>query len=161
MRLLLLGCLALSSCSLFGPDDERTDLEAARQRWASARFESYTFTFTRSCECWPALPARIVVERDTVRAVLDPATGEPLRIPPMDTLALAAYPDAYPTVEALFDVIERAAREKADRLQVTYDARLGHPTQIEIDYREDAADDEVTYTLEAFVGLRGVGSVID
>ena len=158
MRLLLLAALALSSCSLFGPDEKHTNLDAARQRWEAQRLTTYSYVAQRLCFCAAELfPARIVVEDGAVKAVHDPQTGEPLRLPD-GRLALEAEPAAYRTIEGLFDLVEEARRAEADQLDVTYHPTYGYPTEISIDYVRGMADDEVTFTNADFVALRRIDS---
>ena len=158
MRLLLLASLAFSSCSLFGPDAQLTDLDAARQRWEAQRLTTYSYVADRLCFCAAELfPARIVVENGAVKGVHDPQTGEPLRLPD-GRLALEAEPGAYRTIEGLFSLVEEAQRAEAERLDVTYHPTYGYPTEISIDYASEIADDEVTYTNTDFVALRRIDS---
>ena len=112
--------------------------------------ESYSFEYSKLCFCGGLFnPAIIVVEADTIHAVLDPETREPLRDPQTQELVLQKYPESFLTIEELFEVIENAL-EKADELSVEYNQDSGHPESIEIDYVKDAVDDEVTYQIENF-----------
>jgi hypothetical protein len=49
------------------------------------------------------------------------------------------------TVEGLFDYIQAAIDKKAHAVNVVYDAELGYPTSIEVDYIERAVDDEIRF----------------
>jgi len=55
-----------------------------------------------------------------------------------------------PTVDGLFDVIASANARNAAVLDASYDASLGYPTSISIDYTRNVADDEITYSVSAF-----------
>ena len=100
----------------------------------------------RSCECTPEMtgPVRVVVENGVVLARRYTATGA--------TVA-AALANAFPSVEGLFDFIEDAQRQNAFRLEVSYDAALGYPTLIAVDYDRTIADDEFTYTTIELSGI--------
>lgn len=90
-----------------------------------------------------------MVKADTIHAVLDPETGEPLRDPQTDELVLQKYPESFLTIDELFGVIENT-REKADELDVEYNQQLGYPEFIAIDYMKEAIDDEVSYKVDNF-----------
>ncbi|MEA5507094.1 DUF6174 domain-containing protein [Halotia wernerae UHCC 0503] len=50
----------------------------------------------------------------------------------------------------LFNVIQDAIVRRASSLNVWYDARLGYPIQIDIDYSAQIADEELYLTIENF-----------
>jgi hypothetical protein len=54
-------------------------------------------------------------------------------------------PAQYLSVERLFGVIDEAIREDAARIRVVYDARLGFPADVYIDWDERLADEEFGY----------------
>lgn len=54
------------------------------------------------------------------------------------------------TVESLFKLIAGALANDADRVEVTYDPELGHPTSIFIDRSVQIADEEITINIDAF-----------
>lgn len=144
---ILLSALFLSSCDSLVDDRKENDFRANRNLWQHQGIESYMFEFTKLCYCGGLFnPATIVVKADTVHAVLDSETGEPLRDPQTQELVLTKYPESFLTIDKLFDVIENA-RKKADELNVEYHRNLGYPEYIEIDYIKEAIDDEVTYKI--------------
>jgi hypothetical protein len=51
--------------------------------------------------------------------------------------------DNIPTIEGLFEEIQRAIESNAFRVDVQYDAELGYPLSIYIDYEEFIADEEL------------------
>ena len=50
------------------------------------------------------------------------------------------------TVEEMFALIQNAIDEKADAITVTYDATLGYPKELWVDYSKMMADEEMSYT---------------
>lgn len=60
----------------------------------------------------------------------------------------------YNTIPKLFNVIRDAIARKAYNLTVKYDPTLGYPTQINIDYDSQIADDEVFLTIENLQNIR-------
>jgi Family of unknown function (DUF6174) len=55
-----------------------------------------------------------------------------------------------PTLEELLEEVAEARRSNADLAKVTTDSSDGHPTLIEIDYNEQAIDDEACYEISAY-----------
>lgn len=121
----------------------RFELERARDRWAAMRPPAYSFVIARWCFCLPEMTGPVVVEvtddGSVSRWFVDPQLAG---ADPSGTL--------FPTVEGLFAVVEQALARDAHRLEVTYDANLGHPIQIHIDYGELVVDDEVSYIISEF-----------
>lgn len=145
-------CSLLAACSVGGTaGDESVRLEANRARWERTGLESYQYDLEKWCFCLPGLhPARIIVRDDTVAAVLDPATGEPLPAPQSDGTALEKHPDEYPRIEELFEVVERAIQKEYASLNVQYNERRGYPERIEMEISEDAVDDRLRYLVKSF-----------
>lgn len=153
---LLLVLFALAGCDLLGEDrPPRTDgravvasgtpegLAEARQRWAEAGVARYRFEYARACECLPGASGPFVA---TVR-------GE--RVEDVESLAGEPLPDGYAafTVERLFEAIEDAFEAGAASMGVTYDAALGFPVDVAIDYDEEVADEELIVRVEGFERL--------
>lgn len=117
-----------------GPAAERSpDLDAARARWADAGLDAYTMTLERICFCPPDYrgPYQVVVRNGVLASVrLDGATLDP---------------DRGVTVDALFQLIEEAYEQEAEVVVVEFDAELGYPTSIGIDYSTMMADEEIAY----------------
>jgi hypothetical protein len=138
--LALVFCL-LPACALLNSDDSRisTSLEG-RQAWQALDTDSYTFTYVRSCECLPEMagPFDVTVRRGVVTEVSYEGS-------PVDPASRPFY-----TIEALFDLIQEASEQNADRINVAYHPVLGYPTEIYIDYERNAADEEDIITVTAF-----------
>ncbi|MDX1419890.1 MAG: DUF6174 domain-containing protein [Rubricoccaceae bacterium] len=150
--------LLLAGCDLFGesrPERVRArpvvtsstaeGLADARGRWAEADLDDYQLEYTRACECLRAAagPFLVTVEGGAVTEV-EPLSGEPL-------------PDGYEpfTVVRLFDAIDEAFDEGADAVDVVYDAALGFPVRIAIDYDARVADEELYLEVTGFERLDG------
>ena len=96
------------------------DVATRRAAWRARHITDYRLRVGETCFCPGSPPAVLEVRNGVPVAVLDTAgrSAGPL---------LARW-SAY-TVEGLFDVIERTARDGAV-LEVSYDACLGYPTAI-------------------------------
>lgn len=150
LYILLLAIFFISSCDSITDNRKGDDFKTNQKLWQEQNVENYSFEFSKLCYCGGLFnPATIVVKADTIYAVLNSETGEPLRDPHTDELVLRSYPESFQTIDDLFEVIENA-REKADELEVEYDQEFGYPEYISIDYIKEAIDDEVTYRVDNF-----------
>lgn len=121
------------------PEDpaQRAALTEARARWATAGPRTYGMRIRYSCFCALYGPWDVVV-RDGIRASAVPLDATSQMDPgPFDGLG---------PVEHLFDLLDRAVRG-AGSLDVTYDAALGFPADVSIDWITNAIDDEVAWTM--------------
>ena len=120
------------------------DLDEARQRWADAGLGAYTMTLQRICFC-PSPDYTGPFEVD----VADGAVTE-VRLggTPVDA-------ERGESVEDLFELLEEAYAKDAERVEVTYDAALGYPTSISIDYSQMMADEEIAYRVSALTRADG------
>jgi hypothetical protein len=109
------------------------DLLSNRARWRAQHLDDYTFEYSRYCFCGMDVTSVLVVVRDGVVVAATNPDDSPVRY----SLSLL------PTVNDLFDAIDRAARSNPDFIEVTYDASRGYPTSISVDYKYQVADDEI------------------
>lgn len=116
--------------ALSNPQDA---LRAARARWEAAGSDNYDLAFNWNCNCPPAITAPVDLQiRDRVLTA-GVFTGGP-GLPP-DQLA------DYRTVEGLYDFIQDGIDRDAVRVTAEYDAEMGHPTRVMIDYEDGSSDD--------------------
>ncbi|MCI0435794.1 MAG: DUF6174 domain-containing protein [Gemmatimonadetes bacterium] len=137
--------MAPAACTSTGPDEggDRQALEAARALWRSQRYDSYEFVEQRLCFCGGGIePATVVVRNGARISVTVVATGEPIP---------EQFSQYYLTVEELFDFILDAWDRDAHEVEVTYHATLGYPTSIDVDYLENAIDEEMSYRASMLV----------
>jgi Family of unknown function (DUF6174) len=131
------------------PSSELTDLSSQRlqqlrifrQLWRHQKIYSYRYTLSNSCFCITEARGPVVIEvRDgRTTSITSAQTGEPVN------------PDffrKYNTIPRLFNLIRHAIAGGASNLTVQYDQQLGYPTQINIDYDSQIADEEVFLTIE-------------
>lgn len=60
----------------------------------------------------------------------------------------------YASIDKLFDTLEKAQNGGADKVTVEYDSQRGYPSSIYIDYIEQAADDEMSFTVSGLEVLQ-------
>lgn len=128
--------VSLAACGdMFGPESDRAELDRNRDKWRASGAASYSYVLARSCFCVTEVtqPSRIQVRNDSVVAVTAVSDGRSL-----DTRYFV-------TVNALFDVIDKAIEQHAAVIRVVYDPILGYPREIEYDGATNIADDEITY----------------
>jgi Family of unknown function (DUF6174) len=134
--LLAAGC---NGDSVFGSSQQILELSAARERWAENEPVEYQFNYSRSCFCPELTNVRVTVREGVVISARVIATG--VELSPAERRNI-------PTIDYLFDIIAVAIKDQAFDLRVQYDARMGYPKSIILDYREMIADDEVYYEVK-------------
>jgi hypothetical protein len=127
---LVVGTWLLGACS----DSNDASVQQANlklESWQEQGPRNYVYTFQRSCFCFDNEPVRITVRDGAVVEAVGIETGTPKS-------------DAMTMTELLRDVVEHAERDPA-KLDVEYDARLGHLVHMAFDGSTDIADDEMSY----------------
>jgi hypothetical protein len=143
--LLALLAVLLGACGILGigEDGDREALERNLRMWSRNAPAQYHFVLERMCFC----PLEIVsaVEIGVANGVVVSRTyvqsGQPVT---------AQYASLFPAMEGVFDLIEDALDRGADRIEVSYDSRYGHPTEASFDYILNAVDDELAFRVRAF-----------
>ena len=135
----LLLLVLVTGCSLFGSRTSN-ELSEAQARWAVAALNDYSFRLSIGCFCGYAGQYSIEVHDGEVVSI--ESIDEPYPGGSLDPARL--------TVDDLFEVLSRAVDNGADEILAEYDAELGYPRSINIDYYRDAVDDEISYNLIAF-----------
>ena len=143
---MLLCSLGAAAMAQTGEADFAQRLAAARASWQSAAPADYRYGFNKYCDCHRDTPPETLVSVaggvvTDVRHVMA-KTG--------DTVPAAANNfDLYWTIEDLFGLLERAS-ERGATVRATFDAELGRPEQIFIDYLPDIVGDEVDVRITRF-----------
>lgn len=138
----VLAALLTGACGSSPFELSSTAVADFRARWEAAGIADYEYEYRRQCECLDTRPARIEVRNGRVANATYSDSGEP-----------TGPNAATPTIDDLFDLIESAIRDEAATLRVSYDPRLGYPTQITIDYDVETADDEMEIEASGLVEL--------
>ena len=120
-----------------------SDLAVARARWTANRPPSYEFTVAISCFCGSETrrPVVVAVNGTTITSRTYADDGTPVA---------AQWASLFTTIDGLFDMLTAARSQNAARADATFDATLGYPLTIALDYRTTVADDEAFYTVSAF-----------
>ena len=143
---ILLTSMIAAACA--GPvPRELTDYEIL---WQDQGLADYDFTLERQCFCpedWRG-PVNIQVRDGVAASVTYVSSGEAVTEGKFDNAD---------TIDKLFVILENAYTgkgdfgQKADTINVTYNAQRGYPTTIYIDVSQAIADEEQGYTVTNLV----------
>ncbi len=134
ITLVFLVFLMCGCSGLFDPTEN--DLEENLSKWQASGIEDYSFRFQRLCFCISVEALNVeVVDGEIVSATVA-ATGETPH---------PAVVDQVLTIDGIFAAIQDAIDRDAFSLSVTYHETLGYPTIVDIDYNEQAIDEEMSY----------------
>ncbi len=130
----VLGLVAVAACGRHA--DQEAELGRAIARWRAAGAHDYDVVQQVSCFCGFPTPdsVLVLVRQDTIASATDASTGQPIA---------SMFAGFYYDVEELFDLVQSAIDRDASRLDVQYQAVLGYPTAIDIDFAPGIADDEI------------------
>src|SRR5262245_57183673 len=123
------------------------ELDGARARWHSAAIASYEYGYNKYCDCHRESPPETVVTvRDgAVTGVRHRPAGTTTEVP-------GRNPEYYWTVDGLVDLIA-SALERGVQVRAAYDAELGFPREIYIDYDNNLIGDELDVRLTGVTRL--------
>jgi major membrane immunogen (membrane-anchored lipoprotein) len=143
MAFTLLGVI---SCTSSTPQE----LAASEKLWKDQGLKNYDFTLTRQCFCpedWRG-PVNIQVRNGEATSVTYVSSGA--------VVTEGKFNNA-DTIDKLFTILKNAYAgngdfdQKADTINVTYDANMGYPRDFFIDVSQTIADEEQGYTITNFV----------
>jgi hypothetical protein len=112
----------LGGLSAAGRDSVLREVQARRVAWRARGITDYRVRIGMTCFC-PFLPPAILEVRGGIPVALRDSTGRRAG-PPRE-------PYGY-TIEGLFDLVERAARND-ELVDVSYDPCLGYPASVRVD----------------------------
>jgi hypothetical protein len=125
-----------------------SEFEANRRLWSEGKITNYRITVE-------AFQNGLYIPRRPV--IIDVRDGQVVSIKPAPSSeqigGLEPY-KFYDTIEKIFDRIEQAEKQRADKIEVEYDSKLGYPKNLRIDQRLSGADDELLLRILKFEILR-------
>ena len=149
------GLLVAAAAVWVAPLSADPELDAARGRWAAAELARYEYGYHKFCECHRESPPETVVSvvAGRVIRVRHRPAGATVEVPAQDRNF-----DYYWTIEGLFDLVG-SAQERGVEVRVAYDAVLGYPREVYIDYDADFIGDELDVRLTNVTPLQqGAGA---
>ena len=123
------------------------ELDGARARWKAAAIGTYEYGYNKYCDCHRESPpvTTVTVRSGTVTGVRHRPSGSTTEVP-------GRNPEYYWTVDGLFDLIA-SAQQRGVQVRATYDADLGFPREIYIDYDTNPIGDELDLRMTAVTRL--------
>jgi hypothetical protein len=142
--------LILTACSaIAGASGNQSELEQNKEKWQNHSISHYRYHLHLSCFCAfvENMPLVIEVQEGEVVSMefkngceIDPAIRQDLF-------------EKYATIDRIFAELEADLNGAADKVTIEYDATYGFPTRADIDFIEDAIDDELYLTVSNFETL--------
>lgn len=136
---ILAAAVAAAGCSddPLGPEEDA--FRAARATWQASGLSAYEFDYRLQCFCGPPAirPVTIEVQGGAVTAVRfrDEEGGE----------ATEQERALFPTIDELFERIERTLEQNPVQFLAEYDEELGYPTFVSADIALNIADEEFVF----------------
>jgi hypothetical protein len=126
-------------------------LDGARARWQAAALTGYEYGYHKFCDCHRESPPETVVtvRGGSVTGVRHRPVGATTEVP-----AAEKNFEYYWTVDGLFALIA-SALERGAQVRAAYDAELGFPREIYIDYDSNLIGDELDLRLTRVTRLDG------
>lgn len=148
--LLVLMTLVLAACSaVAGASGNQSEIEQNKEKWQDANISHYRYNLHLSCFCVFVENMPLVIEVQDGEVVsmefengaeIDPAIRQELF-------------DKYATIDRIFAELEAGLNGAADKVTIEYDATYGFPTKADIDFVEEAIDDELYLSISDFEAL--------
>jgi hypothetical protein len=130
--------LALSACA----PANQSEVERNRQKWQNANLSHYRFNLFVGCFCvfTEDMPLAIEVKDGDIVSM---AYHNGKEIDP----SLRELFEKYGTIDRIFAELEKDLNGEADKVDIKYDATHGFPSEVFIDFMQNAADDELSLTV--------------
>lgn len=141
--LFILLAVILTACATIG--QASSEIDQAREKWQDADLSHYRYNLTLSCFCAFNENMPLVIEvQDGEVISMEYQNGNEI-----EDFNLELF-QKYDTIDDVFAELEKALNGEADKVTVTYDETYGYPTQIDLDFIENAIDDELYITISDF-----------
>lgn len=144
---LLLLTMILTACSLISPSSEISQNET---KWQDANVTHYRFRLGVSCFCpvGDRMPMSVEVRDGEIVSITDVNGAAFETSDPLNELVMK-----YATIDRIFAELQSDEVREADKLTAAYDSSYGFPTEVAIDFIEQAIDDELYLSISAFEPL--------
>ena len=137
MTLILAGCAAMGNAL-----GSQSEIEQNKEKWQDAGISHYRYHLSISCFCVFVENMPLVIEvQDSEVVSMEYQNGNEI-----DPSLLELF-EKYATIDRVFAEVEAGLNGAADNVVVTYDPTYGFPTQVTLDFEQQAADDEIYLTL--------------
>ncbi|HEX5808254.1 MAG TPA: DUF6174 domain-containing protein [Anaerolineales bacterium] len=137
MALILAGCAAMGNAL-----GSQSEIEQNKEKWQDAGISHYRYNLSISCFCVFTQDMPLIIEVQDGQVVsMEFQSGNEI-----DPSFLELF-EKYATIDRVFTEVEAGLNGGADNVVVTYDPTYGFPTQVTLDFEQQAADDEIYLTL--------------
>ena len=145
--LFIVMALVLTACSaVAGASGSQSEIEQNKEKWQDANISHYRYNLHISCFCVFVENMPLVIEvQDGEVVSMEFQNGAELD----PTLRQDLF-DKYATIDRLFAELQAGLNGAADKVTVEYDPTYGFPTKADIDFVEEAIDDELYLTISNF-----------
>jgi hypothetical protein len=146
--LFTLMAIILTACAAAAVGGSQTEIGQNKEKWQNASISHYRYNLFISCFCVfnEDMPLLIEVKDGEVVSMefqsgreIDPSLHETF--------------DKYATIDQFFAELESDLNGAADAVSAKYDPTYGFPTEVTIDFVQEATDDELYLTLSNFEAL--------
>jgi len=126
------------------PAPTASPLTENRQKWEAQNVSHYRYQISLICFCAfsDKMPLTIEVKDGQTVSILD-NQGQQV------TESLELF-ERYDSIEDIFSTVEAALNGEADQVKAEYNPEYGYPQSVDIDYVEEAIDDELTFVVDEF-----------
>jgi hypothetical protein len=137
MALILAGCAAMGNAL-----GSQSEIEQNKEKWQDAGISHYRYNLFISCFCVFTQDMPLIIEvQDGEVVSMEFQSGKEI-----DPSLLELF-EKYATIDRVFTEVEAGLNGAADNVVVTYDPTYGFPTEVTLDFEQQAADDEIYLTL--------------
>mmetsp|Transcript_24452 Transcript_24452/g.34456 ORF Transcript_24452/g.34456 Transcript_24452/m.34456 type:complete len:491 (+) Transcript_24452:133-1605(+) len=160
MALVVLLSSLNSAAAAINADEALTALTAAKTLWKTSGVNNYQYIQQQLCECLPDQTRPILVRVNPNGDIwgqfadldgdVTPAVVEKDMVGDIGNMVLVPDSIQLYSFEELFAKIETAINGNYFSLDVTYDAKYGFPTSLNIDQDEQIIDEEFIFTATSF-----------
>jgi hypothetical protein len=141
----MLIALVLTACAAGVASGSQTEIGQNKEKWQNANISHYRYNLFMSCFCVFNEDMPLIIEvQDGEVVSMEFQSGKEI-----DSSLLETF-DKYATIDRFLAELEADINGAADTVTATYDETHGFPTEVTIDFVQEAADDELYLTLSNF-----------
>ena len=140
--------LVLTACAAGVASGSQTEIGKNREKWQNADISHYRYNLFISCFCVFNEDMPLIIEvQDGEVVSMEFQSGKEIDPSLHETF------DKYATIDRFFTELESDINGAADVVTAKYDETYGFPTEVTIDFVQEATDDELYLTLSNFEAL--------
>jgi|RhiMetdeSRZDD1v2_1073273.scaffolds.fasta_scaffold03897_20 uncharacterized protein DUF6174 len=143
-----LMAIILTACAAAAVSGSQTEIGQNKEKWQKANISHYRYNLFISCFCVFNEDMPLLIEvKDGEVVSMEFQSGKEIDPSLHETF------DKYATIDRFFAELETDLNGAADAVTAKYDPTYGFPTEVTIDFVQEATDDELYLTLSNFEAL--------